>query len=299
MRVSTTTPTPRVQHHDVLSDDGTRIRAWTNGADGPTVLLCNGLGTSPYAWPALLEPDCGVRVVSWYHRGIGGSERPRDRTRVDVDAHLEDALAVMRAFEIEHATVVGWSIGVNLAFELAVRWPERVDAVLGVAGVPGDTFATMLGPARLPGPVARATALSVVRLAQVAGPALNPVTQRFHQVPYLFDLARYTGLMLPKADPEAAAETLTAFFALEWRWYTHLARHAARHPRVSLSKVTQPTTLIGGRWDVFAGARSMRTAADRIAGARYVELGASHFVTLEHPEAVHAELLALLRRVPS
>ncbi|MFD1827273.1 MULTISPECIES: alpha/beta fold hydrolase [Mumia] len=284
-------------HRDVLSDDGTRIRAWTNRAEGPTVLLCNGLGTSPYAWPALLDPGCGVRVVSWYHRGIGGSERPRDRSRVDIDAHLEDAHAVMRAFAIDHATVVGWSIGVNLAFELAVRWPERVDAVLGVAGVPGDTFATMLGPARLPRPVARATTVSAARLVQVAGAALNPLTQRLHRVPYLFDAARYTGLMLPRAEPAAAAETLKAFFELDWRWYMHLALHLARHERVSLSKVTQPTTLVGARWDVFAGARQMRSAAARITGARYVELDASHFVALEHPDAVHAELLALLRRV--
>ena len=36
---------------DVLSDDGTRLRAWTNDVDGtrtgPTVLLCNGLGMNP------------------------------------------------------------------------------------------------------------------------------------------------------------------------------------------------------------------------------------------------------------
>ena len=38
----------RIAFDEVLSDDGTRLRAWTNdpdGAiDGPTVVLCNGLG---------------------------------------------------------------------------------------------------------------------------------------------------------------------------------------------------------------------------------------------------------------
>ena len=72
----------RLAFDDVLSDDGTRLRAWTNDpdgtVDGPTVVLCNGLGTSPWAWPALLDPDCGVRVVSWNHRGTGGSDRPAD-----------------------------------------------------------------------------------------------------------------------------------------------------------------------------------------------------------------------------
>ncbi|MGH8964840.1 MAG: alpha/beta fold hydrolase, partial [Actinomycetes bacterium] len=59
-----------LRFYDVTSADGTRIKAWTNDADGPTVLLCNGLGTNAYAWPALLRPDCGVRVISWNHRGV-------------------------------------------------------------------------------------------------------------------------------------------------------------------------------------------------------------------------------------
>ena len=89
LRMEKTTPgavttDSRIRYADVLSDDGTRIRAWSNDPDGtidgPTVVLCNGLGTSPWAWPALLEPDCAVRVVSWDHRGVGGSARPRTRT---------------------------------------------------------------------------------------------------------------------------------------------------------------------------------------------------------------------------
>jgi pimeloyl-ACP methyl ester carboxylesterase len=292
--VKVSAPPREVRRFDVLSDDGTRLQAWTNDADGPAVLLCNGLGTSPYAWPALLRPDCGVRVVSWFHRGIGGSERPRDRRRVDIDAHLEDARAVMQAAGIDHAVLVAWSIGVNVAFELAVREPERVDAVLAVAGVPGDTFATMLGPVRMPSTLARTTTVSAARLIGLAGPALTPVTRRLHHVPGLFDAVRHTGFVMPRAESTATAATLKAFLEVDWRWYMHLARHAARHERVSLSQVRQPVTMIAGRWDLLAGARQMRSAAERIPGARYVELNASHFVALEHPDEVHGELLALL-----
>ncbi|KAA1420395.1 alpha/beta hydrolase [Mumia zhuanghuii] len=291
---SSTSSRPVVRYFDVISSDGTRIRAWTNDADGPPVLLCNGLGTSPYAWPALLRPDCGARVVSWFHRGIGGSARPGDPRRVDVDAHLEDAHAVMQAAGLDRATLVGWSLGVNLAFELAVRSPEKVDAVLAVAGVPGDTFATMLGPARVPGPIARTATVSAARSVGIAGPVLTPVVQRLRHLPYLADVIRHSGLMLPRADRTAAAATVQAFLDVDWRWYMHLAVHASRHERVSLSRVTQPVTFVAGRWDVLAGARQMRSAAERIPGARYVRLNASHFVALEHPDEVHAELLALL-----
>ena len=65
-----------LRFYTVTAHDGTELQAWTNDVDGPTVLLCNGLGTNPYAWPALLDPACGVRVSSWNHRGTGGSGRP-------------------------------------------------------------------------------------------------------------------------------------------------------------------------------------------------------------------------------
>src|SRR5919107_766849 len=84
-----------VRFHKVTSADGTVIEAWSNVAEGPTVLICNGLGTNAYAWPELLDPDCGIHVISWNHRGVGRSARPEDPSRVGVDVFVEDAVAVL------------------------------------------------------------------------------------------------------------------------------------------------------------------------------------------------------------
>ncbi len=126
-------------------------------------MLCNGLGTSAWAWPALLSPDCEVRVVSWNHRGTGGSDRPADPQRVGIEEFVEDALSVMDHYGVDRAVLMGWSMGVNTMFELAVRSPERVTGLFAVAGVPGDTFATMLGPLRLPHSAARALTVNLSR----------------------------------------------------------------------------------------------------------------------------------------
>ena len=131
-------PAPSITYHDVLSDDGTRLTAWTNDPDGtidgPTVVLCNGLGTGPWTWPALLRPDCGVRIVSWNHRGTGGSDRPADPAHCGIEAFVEDTLSVMDHFGVDRAPVMGWSMGVNTMFELAFRHPERVSGLFAVAG---------------------------------------------------------------------------------------------------------------------------------------------------------------------
>jgi pimeloyl-ACP methyl ester carboxylesterase len=286
---------------DVRSDDGTRLRAWTNDPDGtiegPTVLLCNGLGTGPWAWPALFEPDCGVRVMSWHHRGVGGSARPTDPARVGVTEFVEDGLSVMDHFGVERTVLVGWSMGVNTAFELAVHHPERVSGILAVAGVPGGTFATMLGPLRVPRLVAHLAAVNASRVLKHTGRLLSPVVNRVPVTPLTMGALTHSGFMLPVADTVLAARAVREFLATPVDWYFHLALGTSRHARVSLSNVHVPATFVAASYDVLAGARDMRTAASRMVEAEYVELRASHFVQMEQPDAVHRLLLELLERV--
>ena len=63
---------------DVRSGDGTVVRGWRSDAEGVPLVISNGLGTVPSAWPALIRPDSGYRACSWCHRGTFGSDRPAD-----------------------------------------------------------------------------------------------------------------------------------------------------------------------------------------------------------------------------
>ena len=291
----------RLAFDDVLSDDGTRLRAWTNDPDGtidgPTVVLCNGLGTSAWAWPALLDPGCGVRVVSWNHRGTGGSERPSDPQRVGIEELVEDALSVMDHFGVDRAVLMGWSIGVNTMFELAVAHPERVTGLFAVAGVPGDTFATMLGPLHLPRAVARAVTVNLARVLRHGGWALTPFTSRLPVGRRAITALERSGFMFPVADRELAATAVRELLSTPVSWYFHLVLTTSEHARVSLSRIDVPTCFVAGTYDVLAGARDMSTAAARLADATYVELLGSHFIQMERPDEVHALLVEFLERV--
>lgn len=281
---------------DVTSADGTRLRAWTNDAEGPTVLLCNGLGTNPYAWPALLRRDCGVRVVSWNHRGVGGSDRPADRRRVGVDSFVEDAVAVLDDAGVDTCVVAGWSIGVNTAFELAVQHPARVAGLFAVAGVPGGTFSSMGAPLMIPRPFRRPLAVGVTRAVGRAGCLIHPVSSRLPVSPLAAQLLMHSGFMLPGPATDDVRRAVKEFLTTPVDWYMHLATVAAEHPRVSLRSIRVPTTFVAGKYDVLASAHDMRTASERIPDAEYVLLTGSHFVQLEHPERVHEQLLALVDR---
>ncbi len=292
---------PRLAHDDVLSDDGTRLRAWTNDPDGtidgPTVLLCNGLGTNAWAWPAFLDPDCGVRVVSWNHRGTGGSDRPADPDRVGIEAFAEDGLSVMDHFGIDRAVLIGWSMGVNTMFEIAAEHPERVTGLFAVAGVPGDTFATMLAPLRVPRTAARAITVNLARALKYGGHLLTPISTRLPVGRRTIDVLSHSGFMLPVADPDLARRAIATFLQTPVEWYFHVALHTSRHPRVSLSRIDAPAVFVAGTWDLLAGARAMASAAARMADATYTEISGSHFLQMEHPDRVHDLLLEFLRRV--
>ncbi len=286
-----------LRFYDVTASDGTLLRAWTNDVDGPTVLLCNGLGTNPYAWPALLDPDCGVRVISWNHRGTGGSDRPSDPKHVGIEAFVEDAISVLDDAGIDACPVMGWSMGVNTAFELAYLHSDRVTGLFAVAGVPGGTFSSMLAPLHVPRFARAALTVNAARLLRTVGKPLSVLARNLPIGPRAVALVSHSGFMFPVADVELTAETMREMLQTPVDWYMHLAVETSQHVRVSLRDIAVPTTFVAARWDVLASAADMATAAARIPGAEYVEFRASHFVALEKPGEVHELLLDLLDRV--
>jgi pimeloyl-ACP methyl ester carboxylesterase len=285
-----------LRYYSVTSADGTRLQAWTNDVEGPTVLLCNGLGTNPYAWPTLLDPACGVRVVSWNHRGTGGSDRPRDQERVGIDAFVEDAVAVLDDAGIDRCVAVGWSMGVNTMFELAVQHPERVSGLLAVGGVPGNTFGSMGEPLHIPRPARKLLTVNVARLLKWTGRPLHAAVSRIPIGRLAIEVITHSGFMLPVADLELARRAVQEFLSTPTEWYMHLALHSSLHERVSLRGITVPTSFVAGKYDVLASSTDMRTAAERIPGAVYQELGATHFLPMEKPQEVLEALHELLGR---
>jgi pimeloyl-ACP methyl ester carboxylesterase len=292
----TPAPASRPRFYDVTSADGTRLRAWTNDAPGPPVLLCNGLGTNAYAWPALLDPDCGVRVVSWNHRGVGGSQRPRDPDRVGIDAFVEDAVAVMDDAGLDRVVVAGWSVGVNTAFELATRHPERVAGLFALAGVPGATFASMLGPLRVPRLLRAPITVGACRVVREVGHLLSPVTHALPIGRISATWLRHSGFMFPAADGEVVRRAVREFLTTDVDWYFHLAVAAARHERVSLRGIGVPTAFVAGRYDLLADNKDIASAARRIREATCTVVAGSHFLQMEQPEQVHRQLLDLVER---
>ena len=279
-----------------VSADGTRLKGWRNGQSGVPVVISNGLGTTPEAWPFLMEQGSGYDALTWYQRGTFGSERPADMARIQVEDHVADLLALMDDQGVDKAVVVSWSIGVNIAFEFALEHPDRVLGILAVAGVPGGTFATMGGPLRVPRKLRRPLSTSAARMGKAVGPALTWLAPKIPVNDRTAWLVAHTGFMLPAAKPEVVVPMLKRFMRHDWQWYAQLALAAAEHHKMDLSFVTCPVTLVGGQHDVLTSMHDVLACAATIPHASVTVLPGSHFLPMEYPDLLKDALDALVQR---
>jgi pimeloyl-ACP methyl ester carboxylesterase len=180
--------------------------------------------------------------VSWWHRGLGGSERPDDPTHIHVEDHAADLEATMDGAGFERALLLGWSFGVNVAFEFARAHPDRVAGILGVGGVPGGSFRAfgLPGP---PGAWREGAGRAAAWLLRLVGPPAAALAYP------AVDSARALGVghVPPLPDPVPSAAVVGQFAAHPWSWYSELLLAAGDHPAMDTGFVSFPVTLWAAR----------------------------------------------------
>ena len=86
---------------------------------------------------------------------------------------------------------------------------------------------------------------------------------------------------------------LQEFARHDWSWYRHLSVALADHAPLDVSGVRCPVTFLAGRFDFLVDVADVRKAARSVPGARFRELMGTHFLPLQYPEVMLAELRRL------
>jgi epoxide hydrolase A/B len=107
--------------------------------EGPLVILCHGFPGLWYSWRHQIPEiaRAGYRVVAMDMRGYGRSSRPLESDAYGFDSTSRDVLAVLDHFGEEKAVIVGHDFGANLAWHMAVHYPERFRGIASLC-VPYD-----------------------------------------------------------------------------------------------------------------------------------------------------------------
>jgi len=286
---SPTLPAP--QH--IRSFDGTKLAVWDIGLrNGPVLLLINGLGGNLATWKFIIEHfQDRLRFISFDYRGMYDSQRP-DNDDFSMDAHARDAVAVLDSFGIDQALVMGWSMGVQVCFEVYRRIPNRIVGLIlanGAYGTPLDKAPAILKPAAMP----------VMNFLATAAGCLRPVARRLMSNTRPLKVFKKVGLVSQQLDEEVFLDLVQRYIELDFSAYRDCTAALINHSAEDiLEQVKVPTLILGGGRDFFTPKVFSDEMARRIPDAElHIIEDASHYCAVEYPQQLVAIMERWLERV--
>jgi pimeloyl-ACP methyl ester carboxylesterase len=256
-------------------------------ADGPPVVLLHGFPEFWYAWKGVIAPlvAAGFRVIVPDQRGYGDSDKPRGIAAYDLDRLGDDVAGMIVALGHDAAAVAAHDWGGGVAWNLAIRHPERLRRLAVI-----DT----------PHPDAG-------RVPSLQEDTVNWFRMYF-QIPWLPEWSARIGhwwllskTMRDSAAPGTFPEEKLALYRSAWdrdgaigtmmNWYRAEARKPSPTGPLDTRRVAAPTLLILAPDDAFIPGGLTRASLQFLDDGRLVELDeGTHWVIQERP----GEIAALL-----
>ncbi len=276
-------PSTTASRRHFITLHGQRL-AYLEAGEGPPLLLIHGIAEAAWAWeviiPALAREH---RVIAPDLLGHGRSAKPRGDYSLGNQATLMRDLMI--SLDIDHATLVGHSLGGGITMQFAYQYPERCDRMVLIAsGGLGQDVTFLLRSLGLPGAdlvaplflsnTTRDTMLGVARWLGRRGLKPSPGQKAMWR--------SYAGLTEPA--------TRAAFIATVRAVIDQRGQRVSALERLYLAQ-NMPTLLLWGEKDRVIPVSHARSAHEEMPGSRLEVIGdAGHFVQLERPQRV-AELI--------
>jgi pimeloyl-ACP methyl ester carboxylesterase len=288
----------------VESFDGTEIAYDVHGSDGPWVVLVPGFVCPDNFWRYLLpELERSYRVIAFDLRGLGLSGMPRPpghRARnlspqdFDLPNQVRDIEAILEAEGIDDATLIGHSMGGQIALEAYRLIPERVNA-LGLVTSPyespmrtfyGRDFSSVFHAVRLAFSYAPRPVVFVWRLLFLINPRIT------------HEMAKLTRALGPDAKLEDMATYYRHMAYLDPLVMLMMAESMRSHSAADiLGEIRVPVLIVAGTRDMFTPTAVAEAMHESIPDSELLLVdGASHGAIIEKPDEVNAAVLSFLER---
>lgn len=267
-RLASVVPNHPALHTSTTLKSGIRVRYVQQGPSvGSAVILLHGYSDSSFSFSRVLPllPDTR-RVIAIDQRGHGLSSRA---SAYSMDAMAGDVVELLEVLGIEHAAIVGHSMGSFVARRTAVIAPSRVTRLVLVgAGI-------------------RASNAVLVELMTTVSRLTDPVDPAFVREFQYSTIAR----PLPEAFMETVISESRRLDAATWK--AILAGMMAYEAAEAAIRV--PTLILGGEEDAVFSVDEQLAAADAIPNARAVIVPqVGHTLHWEDPPRFVDELVRFL-----
>jgi 3-oxoadipate enol-lactonase len=236
----------------------------------PVVVLSNSLGTDLTMWdPQISALTQRFRVLRYDTRGHGASPVTPGPYRIAQLA--DDVINLLDALGVHRASFCGLSMGGATGMRLALGAASRFDKIIlcnTAARIGTDEFWN-----------ARIAALRRDGLA----PAAQTLPERWFTAAYRERAPKVVEAVCANLLRQSAAGYIACCEAIR-----------DHDERETIAGIRLPTLVIAGTHDVPTPPADGRFLASRIAGARYVELNASHLSNIEAADEFNRAVLDFL-----
>ncbi|SIR09454.1 Pimeloyl-ACP methyl ester carboxylesterase [Haladaptatus litoreus] len=290
---------PELTHDDAIVN-GVRHH-YVEAGEGPLVVLLHGFPEFWYSWrkqiPALAE--AGYRVVAPDLRGYNASEKPHSVEQYGLDELVGDVLGLIDHFDEESAHIVGHDWGGLIAWEVAIRHPERVEKLAVLNAPHPERFREML---RTPEQLRRSWYVFYFQLPWLPERLLSirnytPIAELFRdgaENPNAFDELDIQRYVEAAKQPGALTSAINYYRALFWERARNELRALFGRSR-SNNEVQAPTLLIWGEQDAALRVELTEGMERWVPNLRVERLpNASHWVQNDRPEKVSNLLVEFL-----
>lgn len=259
--------------------------------DGLLLILLHGFPEFWWAWRHQITPlaERGYRVVVPDMRGYNTSDAPQEVAAYHLDTLAADVTALADAYGAERFRLVGHDWGGVVAWWVAAKYPERLPRVVIMDAPHPDVF--------------------VRQALKHPTQALRSSYIAFFQVPWLpeaalgsFDFKGLKAMMRGSARPGTFEPGALDRYAEAWarpgrltamlNYYRALReREAGEKP----AQISPPALVLWGEEDSFLEQHVARAGLELCDRARLVVIGgATHWLHLEEPARVNAEIIDFL-----
>jgi len=283
----------------LTTDDGVDLAVFVHTpadwdrARFPTLFLSNGLGGNLVTWKHLVEHFRDThQVVTWDYRGLYESSfspamKARYRSgdlKVDLPTHARDAIAVLDHLAIDRAVFFGWSMGVQLNFELARTRRQVMAGLVQICGAAGKSITTtVFGKAGL------AVIPTVMDSFRFAAERFAPTLSKMMGSPLALQFAKGVGIVAPTLDTDLARLVVDSYMRQDFEVYNTILMSLAAHDATDLlATLDVPTLIIAGTRDVMTPSALSRQIADTMPDAELITLdGGTHYIPVEFPDRLN------------
>jgi pimeloyl-ACP methyl ester carboxylesterase len=269
-----------------------------DGAASRPVVWIMGLGTDLHGWEpqmAALAADPARRHLIFDNRGVGRSAKPHGPYTTAQLA--DDCAGLMDAVGISRADVVGISLGGAIAQELALRHPEKV-ASLALLATFARVDASLAQTAAAGADKMGFSVGDMMRAWSEAGPGAPPIDPKM-AFRFLMPLVFSKGYLEREKEELKRRFERVLEYGFSGAGLAGQVAAAMKHDTIDrLAGIGVPTLVVTGTADRLVHMGHSRQIADRVPGARYVELeGGTHGLTLELAEPLNDLLRKWLAEV--